>query len=132
MSPRTISPIAAVASLVIGGLGLIAPQALAAPLGMTLDPVGIIVARLTCAAYLGYAVLTWMARDVTDAASWRAITAANAAGWGISAATLALSVWSAGLDGRVYLVIAIQVAFGLAWASTYVRVARPAVASSAA
>jgi predicted permease len=132
MSPRTISPIAAVASLVFGGLGLIAPQTLAASLGMALDPVGSVAARLACAAYVGYAVLAWMARDVTDGAAWRAIAAANAAGWGISGAALALSVASDGLDGRVWLMIATQVVFALAWASTYSRVARPGAASSPA
>lgn len=132
VSPRTLSPIAAVTSLVIGGLGLIAPGTLAASFGMTLDPAGVVVARLACAAYLGYAVLAWMARDVTDAAAWRAIAAANAAGWAISGAALALSVASASLDGRVWLVIATQVVFALAWTSTYSRVAHARAASSPA
>ena len=132
MSPRTLSPIAAVTSLVIGGLGLVAPGALAAPLGVTLDPTGVAVARLACAAYLGYAVLAWLARDLTDAAAWRAIAAANAAGWGISAAIVAFGIGSAGLEGAAWLMVATQVAFALAWASAYVRVARPVTASSAA
>jgi hypothetical protein len=132
MSPRTLSPISAVASLTLGGLGLMIPGTLAAALGMALDPASIAVARLACAAYLGYAVLDWMARDVTDAPAWRAIAGANAAGWGISAAALALSVWASGLDGRVWLMCAVQAVFAIAWASAYVRADDPATVSSPA
>ena len=45
---------------------------MATAFGISLDPIGIDLVRLACAAYLGYAALNWMARGVTDAAAWRA------------------------------------------------------------
>ena len=130
MSPRTLAPVAAV-SLVFGGIGLLAPDALATAFGITLDPTGIEVVRLTCAAYLGYGVLNGLARGVTDAAAWRAIATGNAVGWGAGAVVLVLAAAGvfrsvAGFDGRAWLIVAMQVGFTAMWSLAYVGAERAA------
>ena len=123
MSQRTFATIAAVTSLITGAAGLVAPQLMATVFGVSLDPVGIDLVRLACASYLGYAALNWMARGVTDASAWRAIAAGNAVGWAAGCIATIVGILS-GFDGRVWLVVAIEVCFTAAWSLTAVQTGR--------
>lgn len=131
MSPRTLAPIAAAVGLVFGGLGLLAPEAMTAAFGISLDRTGTEVARLACASYLGYGALAWLARGVTDAAAWRAIAAGNAVGWGAGAVVVVLAIAGvfgpiAGFDARAWLIVAMQAVFTGLWSLAYVGSARVA------
>ena len=62
---------------VVFGLALVLVAATFMSLyGITLSPGGLIIARLFGAALLGYAVLTWFARDAKDSDARRAIVLA--------------------------------------------------------
>jgi len=63
-------------AILLGFFGLtqtLTPTAVAAPFGVTLDPVAKHQVQSLGAYYLGLAVLSWMARNVTDANALRAI-----------------------------------------------------------
>jgi hypothetical protein len=122
MTPRTTATVAAVTSLVFGAAGIIAPESLGAAFGIVLDPTGLALARLACAAYLGYAALAWLIRDVTDPGAWRAVAGSNSLSWGVSACVVAAAVISGLGDPRVWAVVAMQALFAAAWALAYGRV----------
>jgi hypothetical protein len=129
LSPRTLATIAALTSLILGGGGLVAPRLLASAFGISLDPTGIDLARLACASYVGYAALNWMARGVTDAPARRAIAAGNAIGWAAGCLATMLGVLS-GLDERVWLLVAIAMAFTAAWSLATLDMGRQAEQAS--
>ncbi len=115
MSPRRLAPVAAIFSIVSGGAGLIAPAPLASAVGLTLDPTAVVLVRLACASYVGYGALNWFARGLTDGEAWRAIAGGNAVAWAFGTGVSILAVASGIGDGRVFAMVAVQVAFTLLW-----------------
>jgi hypothetical protein len=121
---RTVALAGAVTSTSTGLLGLLIPDLLASAVGIDPDAVVTTVIRLVCAAYLGYGLLAWSARNMTDVVAWRAIAIANAVSWGLSACALAIGLASGVGAAWVWTLVAMQVAFAVAWASALVRTRR--------
>lgn len=124
MERRTFVVIAAAVSLVVGLVDLITPAQLAAIYGITLDPVGAAEARLLGAAYLGYAAINWLARDVREPETQRALAVGNCGGWAISGVVSAAALSGAVVGGLAWSVVIIDAIFALGWG--YFAVARPA------
>ena len=73
MKLKTILVINAILLGLFGLASLFAPEASAAPYGLTLDPLSKHLNQLLGAFFLGLAVLSWMSRKVTDSNAQRAI-----------------------------------------------------------
>lgn len=73
MKLKTLLVINAILLGFFGFISLLAPEASATPYGVTLDPLSKHLTQLLGAFYLGFAVLAWMARKVTDSNALRAI-----------------------------------------------------------
>lgn len=121
MTPRTVATVAAITSLIFGAVGLVLPQVIGTAFGMTFDPTATALVRLASSSYLGYAVLAWLARELSDPAAWRAVAGANAVSWALGAVVLAGAITSGLGDARAWALVAMQVVFTIAWALTYVR-----------
>jgi len=121
MSFRTLSGANAATSLGFGLVGLLVPSVLATALGIDLDAIGVWVARLASTAYLGFAVLAWLSRDVADPVSTRAIAAGNAVAWGLGAAIVAVALVLGYGEPRAWAFVVMQVAFATAWSLTLAR-----------
>jgi len=130
MNARAVATANAFVSLVLGGLALVLPDAMGRAFGITLDPMGIALARMACAAYVGFGVLCWLARDLADQRAMRAVGSACAVAWGLGAVVVVVAI-NAGLgDARVWALVALQVVFALAWSLALART--PGIASSTA
>ncbi len=121
MSFRTLSGANAATSLGFGLVGLLVPSVLATALGIDLDAIGVWVARLASTAYIGFAVLAWLSRDVADPVSTRAIAAGNAVAWGLGAAIVAAALVLGYGEPRAWAFVVMQVAFATAWSLTLAR-----------
>jgi hypothetical protein len=67
----------AVVTLVFGLALVLVPGPLLGLYGVTVNEAGILIARLFGAAFLGYTVLNWFARDSADTPTLRGIVLAN-------------------------------------------------------
>ena len=121
MTPRLVARVAALTSLVFGAGGLVVPQMMATAFGAGLDPMGMALARLASASYIGFAVLAWLARDLTDPSAWRAVAGADAIAWALGALVLMVAILSGLGDARAWALVALQVLFALAWSLVLVR-----------
>ena len=72
--------VAAAIGAVFGAVFVVAPGPVAAIYGVTLDKAGMLFAQLFGAAIIGFAVLDWLARDVTDPTARQAVVLANLVG----------------------------------------------------
>jgi hypothetical protein len=132
MSLRSLATLAAITSALFGVLGIIVPGQMTSTLfGVELDVIGTTLVRLTCAAYIGYAVLAWSARDLTEARARRAIAVSNSVAWGLSGIVLALGLLSGLGVARAWAVVAMQVLFAAAWALALVRAESASTGSAA-
>ena len=125
MTPRTFATISAITSLSFGVVGLVMPQVLGKAFGVEFDLTAMALARLASAAYVGYAVLAWLARDVTDPVASRAVAGANAVSWALSAVVVATAIASGVGDGRLWIMVGMQVVFAVGWSLAYGR--RPVI-----
>lgn len=132
MSPNRLARVAAASSIFFGLAGIAVPEAFATAFGVSLDATGLAVARLACASYVGLGILDWMARDLTDAAAWRAIASGNLAGWAISGVVVVASILGGLGDARAWIIVALQAAFALAWALAHGRATKAPPTATAA
>ena len=79
MKLNTMLTIAAVVAGIFGVAFVIVTGPLMSLYGITLDQAGTLVAQLFGAALIGFAVLNWFARNVTDREAQRAVVLANLA-----------------------------------------------------
>ncbi len=121
MTPRMVATAGAFTSLLFGAAGLAVPTAMASGFGISLDATGVGLARLACASYVGFGVLAWLARDLTDPDAWRAVAAAQAVGWGLAAVVVVVEIPSRLGDARAWAMVALQVLFTLAWLVAFLR-----------
>jgi len=77
MKLNTLLSIAAVVAGVFGVAFVVATGPLLSLYGIVLDQAGTLVAQLFGAALIGFAVLNWFARNLTDREAQRAIVLAN-------------------------------------------------------
>jgi hypothetical protein len=83
--------------------------------GVVLDDVGRSQTRLLGAAYIGYAAIVWMSRDVRDLTAQRAIALGNLLSWALSL-IVAVAGLAAGLAGaQSWALVALELAFTAAW-----------------
>ena len=94
MKLKTLLVINAILLGFFGFTPLLAPEASAAPYGITLDPVSKHLNQLLGAVYLGFAVLAWMARKVTAPDAIQAILLAFFISYGISMIVTIIDVLS--------------------------------------
>ena len=80
MRLSNILVVAAVIAAIFGVGLVVASGPLLSIYGITLDKAGTVVAQLHGAALIGFAVLDWFARDVTDPPSRNAVVLGNLAG----------------------------------------------------
>ena len=80
MTLRNLFIVNAVVAFVFGVAFVLVPTQLVSLYGGTLGDEGTYIGRLMGAAFLGWSVLTWFARNVTDSEALRAIVLANFVG----------------------------------------------------
>ena len=124
---RTVTSVTAPVSLGLGLAGMAYPDSLAAIFGLTLDdPVSLGLARLACASFVGYGVLNWLARDLTDARAQRAIAIGNGTGWlGGGAVTLAALITGSVGSAATWSVVALQAVVTCAWLAVLLQAREP-------
>jgi len=115
MDRRTFMTIAAVASVCSGLGGLLAPTQAGALFGVTFDDVGVSQARFLGAAYLGYAVVVWLGREVRDSAAQRAIALGNVVSWALALMVTVVGISSGLGSAQTWLLVALEVPFAAAW-----------------
>ena len=116
MSRRLFASIAAVVSLVNGVPGLIAPAAVAAFYGVTLDSQSVLAAHLLAGSYIGYAVINWTTRGCTDVALCRGLDAGNFIAWALGGVVWIYAA-STGMTNAVgWIGAGLTVVFALGWA----------------
>jgi hypothetical protein len=117
ISTRRFMTTASGISVLSGLAALFAPAQMGALFGITLTDVAVSQARLLGAAYLGYAVIAWFARDVTDRTAGRAIALGSALSWAISAVVTVMAVASGLAGSQAWLLVVVEAVFATAWAS---------------
>jgi len=124
---RTVTSITAPISLALGLAGVTAPKPLAAAFGLKLDgEPSVSLARLACASFVGYGVLNWLARDLTDARAQRAIAIGNGTGWlGGGAVTLAALITGSVGSAATWSVVALQAVVTCAWLAVLLQAREP-------
>lgn len=121
MQPRNLALVGVALGAGFGAVGLIVPESLAALVGIPLDATATVLVRLVYASYVGFGVLNWAARNLTDVAAWRAVSIGNATGWGMSGAVAAIALAS-GLGNSVgWVVVGLQFVMTIAWLGVFVR-----------
>lgn len=100
---------------------LAVPEQFAAFHAVTLDPVLTALGGLLAVAYLGFAVLNWSARGVTDPAAQRAVAFANVFSWGVSLVVSVLAQGAGtGANANAWIWVALQAALTAIWGWTLV------------
>jgi hypothetical protein len=123
MKLNTLLLVVALIGAVFGIAFVLVPGPLLSVYGVTTDKAGLLLAQLFGAALLGFAVLDWLARDVSDPDAQRAVVFANLTADGIGF-VVALIGQLAGIANAVgWSTVAIYLAFALAFA--YVGIIRP-------
>jgi hypothetical protein len=115
VSRPTFMRIAAAVGAIAGVAGILAPAEVASTFGVVLDAVGRSQTRLLGAAYIGYAVIVWLSRDIRDVAAQRAIAVGNVVSWALSLIVGVAGV-VAGLAGtQFWALLVLELAFTAAW-----------------
>lgn len=121
MQPRNVALIGAAVGAGFGVVGLIVPGFFATLFGMEQTATTTALIRALSASYVGIAALDFAARNVTDAAAWRAIAVGNATGWAISGVVYATALASGLGNSIAWSIVAIQFAMTLLWLSLVAR-----------
>ena len=115
MNWRTFLLIAAGVSIGSGLAALLVPAELATVFGVQLNDVGLSQTRLLGAAYLGYAVMVWFAREVRDDIAQRAIALGNVVSWALSLVVTVAGI-ATGLAGtQSWLLVILEGVFAAGW-----------------
>ncbi len=110
MPLRTLLRIAAVVEAFFGIQFLLVPNLALAPLGVVLNPGGLMVARMFGAALITFAFLFWSVRDAAPGAALTAIIRAAALYYAVSAVPMALGILSGLANGLGWVTFALHVA----------------------
>lgn len=84
--------------------------------GMTVDKTGTVIAQLFGSLLIGFAVLNWFARDVTDPAAQRAVGLGNLAGDAVGLVVILLGQLAGIANQLGWTNVAIYLLLTLAWA----------------
>ncbi|MDQ2912002.1 MAG: hypothetical protein M3T56_01970 [Chloroflexota bacterium] len=116
MDRRTFASIAAFVSLVNGIPGLIAPAAAASLYGVTLQREGVLSAQLLAGSYIGYAIINWATRGISDSAVLRGLDAGNLVGWAVSVVIWTYAGASGLTNATAWFGVGLMVLFTVGWA----------------
>ncbi|CAN5210156.1 hypothetical protein BH10PSE11_BH10PSE11_11400 [soil metagenome] len=112
MSLRTFLLIAAVVEAFFGIQFLLVPNLALAPLGVVLNPAGVMLARMFGAALITLAFLFWSVRDAAPSAALTAILRAAMIYYVVSAVPLALGVLGGLANGLGWVTFALHIFLG--------------------
>lgn len=116
MNFRTVASANGVWSIGFGAAALAVPAALTSLYGVDLTDREALLTRLLGASYLGFGIIVWAARGVTDAVARTAIAAGAVASWGLSIPVTVAAQLAGHANALGWTTPALQVAFTLAWA----------------
>ncbi len=122
MKLKNLLVVAAVIAAIFGVALVVASGPLLAIYGITLDKAGTVVAQLLGAALIGFAVLDWLARDVTDPQARQAIVLGNLAGEVVGFVVILLGQLAGVANALGWTTVAIYLLLGLGFA--YVQFAQ--------
>lgn len=133
MSRKTFISIAALVSLANALPALIAPDAVAALYGVTVDRLSLLTGQLLAGSYIGYAIINWTMRATTDISLRRGLGLGNLTAWSIGAVIWTYGAWSGMTNMAGWFAAALTVTFALGWAYfTFIEHAPESVALPAA
>ena len=102
---------------VLFGLGFaLVPATLVSLYGATLDAAGIYVARLFGAEVLGYATLTWFARNAEESGARRAIVLSCFVSWAVGFVCALIGQLSGVVNALGWLTVGLHLLFALGYA----------------
>lgn len=123
MRLNTLLVVAAVIAAVYGLAFVVASGPLLAIYGVTLDKAGTLVAQLFGTALIGYAILNWLARNVTDPEARRAVVWTNLATDAIGFVVILLGQLAGIANALGWSSVAIYLLLALAFA--YIQFMQP-------
>lgn len=116
MQIRTVFLINVIVAGILGLGYFFVPQQTTAPLGLSLDAAGVAVARVAGAFLIGYAIISWFVRELSDADLKRAVLPGYVGGYLF---TFLASLWgqlSGVLNALGWINVVISLLFLLAYA----------------
>jgi uncharacterized membrane protein len=123
MMLNTLLVVSAAIAAVYGVTFVVASGPLLAIYGITLDKAGTLVAQLFGTALIGYAILNWLARNVTDAEARRAVVWTNLATDAIGFVVILLGQLAGIANALGWSSVAIYLLLALAFA--YIQFMQP-------
>ena len=108
--------VSAVLAATLGVGFVVATGPLVAIYGITLDKAGTVVAQLFGAALIGFAVLNWFARDITDPQGRRAVVLGNLVGLAVGFVVILLGQLAGVANALGWSTVAIYLLLTLAFA----------------
>ena len=122
MKLSTVMIANAVVALLFGLGDIFAPGPLLSFYGMTTDAAGILVSRLFGASLIGYALITWLARNVTGEAQ-QALTAALCGGFAVGFVVSLIGQLSGVVNALGWSIVVLYALFALGYG--YFRFMKP-------
>lgn len=116
MKLKNLLVVAAVIAAIFGVGLVVVTGPLLAIYGITLDKAGTVVAQLLGAALIGFAVLDWLARDVTDPQARQAVVLGNLAGEVVGFVVILLGQLAGVANALGWTTVAIYLLLGLGFA----------------
>ena len=117
MTLRTLLLIGAIVEAFFGIQFLLAPNLALAPLGVVVNPAGLMLARMFGAALLTLAFMFWSARDAATGPALTAIVRGGAIYYAVSAVPLVLGVVGGLANGLGWVTVALHVVLALGFAN---------------
>jgi hypothetical protein len=108
--------VAAAIAAIFGVALVVVPGPLLAIYAMTVDKTGTVVAQLFGSVLIGFAVLNWFARNVTDPVARRAVVLGNLAGNVVGFVVILLGQLAGVANALGWSNVAIYLLLALAWA----------------
>jgi hypothetical protein len=109
MPLRTLLLIAAVVEAFFGIQFVFVPDFAVAPMGVVLNPAGLLIARMFGAALIAFAFLFWSVRDAAPGAALTAILRAAAIYYAVSTVPLLLGVLGSLANGLGWVTIVLHI-----------------------
>ena len=108
--------VSAAIAAVFGAVFVVVPGPVAAIYGITLDQAGMLAAQLFGGALIGFAVLNWFARDITDPTGRQAVVLSNLVGDTIGFVVILLGQLSGIVNALGWATVALNLLLALGFA----------------
>ncbi len=116
MNLRNLLSVAAIIYLIFGVAAAIVPDQLVALYGATPDPITSFAVRVASGAILGFAIISWMARDDAGSVSKRGIVLANLVNCVVGFIVYLLGTTQGMLNSMGWVSVALYLLLGLGFA----------------